>query len=156
MPELTKHEQEELERLKHKTEISTLTPAEIQLMIKAKDLPTEIRLAMAGNMVDFFNRDGRDKLMRAFLEGVMTEQEYLAWKQKGVEEGDFSTILGAYYAKADGFVPDGVPLVVVTTSECIIFKLRDELAIRFGLNIIDLDEANAQMEEELKKQEEKG
>ena len=148
---LTDFEQKELERLKSLTGVHTMSGEDIDLMLKAINLPIETRERIMNDLQKGFKKDGSNRLMRAFIEGVMTEQEWLAWKAQGLDEEDFSTILGALDAQKQ--ITDGDTLKVVTTPDSNLFRLREQIQIRFGIEIMEVGEANRIMKEQLEKVE---
>jgi hypothetical protein len=149
-PKLTESETQELERLKAVTGLSVLSKEHLESLIDARTLPKEAREDLAKRLEEATVRDGNNRLLKAFYEGVMTEQEWLDWRAKGLTVLDFSTILGALEAGRE-LQKKGENLMVVTEKGSNIWNHRTELGKRFGLHIIDLGRANKMMEAELKR-----
>jgi len=141
MRELNKFERAELQRLKEGTKFHDLSSQDIDFLIKARGFPQEERDAISDRLTKAFIKDGSQKLMRAFLEGIMTEQEWLDWKGKGLDETDFSTMLGAFFAKRDKYTHDDEVVHIVTNRGSNIWKHRVKLGKRFGVHIISEEEA---------------
>jgi len=136
-----------LQRLKELTTVHDLTAEELEAMGKIRDLPDYMREEIAEKALEAFKRDGNRRLLRAFTDGTMTEKEYLDWKSKGIGEIEFSTILGAYYAKKDGFVKKGEAIHIVAMPDApLMGDHKESIEKRFGIHIMSIEEANEEMQ----------
>jgi len=135
---MNKYDMEEIERIKQSTEAVDGLPL-MKMALEMRDKPEEEQEEFSKIVEEGFRTGGDKFLMRAFIEEDMTEQEYLNWKEKGVDSTTFCPILQAFYMQKDKPQPD-LP-IVVTTPRSPSYKNREELTKRFGVRIVSAPEA---------------
>lgn len=146
---MNNREKEEIERIKRATTETDALPL-IKMCLDIKDKSKEEREEFKKTLKEAFDETGSLFLMRAFIEGDMTEEEYLQWAAKGIDISLFGSILQGYYMKKDKKIPEDDEVVVVTSIDSNSYKHKEELMKRFHIMIIDPNEALTFLEKQMR------
>ena len=141
-----KIKKQRLEKLKKASKPVDAIPL-IKFMLDGKGKFTkEQKDKFIGSLHSGFEESGKMFLDRAILEKVITEKEAEELK-KMFTLSDFGTVLQEYFSKKDGHIKKDTKVKVLTVENTTIFKHRDMIKKRFGVDIISAKEGV----EELKK-----
>jgi len=131
-----------LEELKKKTDPVDASNM-IEFILRARQLPKHNRQNIVKSMIKAFNEAGNLALLRAFEEGILTEEEWININKKyGINIEEMGTILGAYFAKQK--IKD--ECLIVTEEGTNIYKNKEFVYDRFKVLAITPKEALEKIE----------
>jgi len=134
--DIRKERSEDLKRKTNPVDASKL----IEKLLLAKNLPQHQKNLLIDDMERAFEEAGNLSLLRAFEEGILTENEWLDMRDnKGFEIKDMGTVLGAFFAKQIQ-KDKSDDCVIVTQPETNIYKEREFIRKRFGIKMITPEE----------------
>ena len=145
MKKLTKWEKESLEKLRKETKLADAFPLLEKIREISKNSP-EAKQEFIKSIKSGFESSGNCCLMRAFLEGIMTEEEWIEMRDKfGFSISDIGVVLLAVFGKTEK--KDEVA-VIVTMPDTTISKHKEFIEKRFKVFV----KTPPEIMEELKKE----
>ncbi len=145
-------DKKKIEEIKERTRPVDASPL-IKAILSGDKMSVDERKEFLHVILKGFKRTGELLLDRAFIEGLMTEKEYLELKKKyNLVEEDYAVILQAYFNRKDGLCDDDDGFVVVTTPDSNVFKCRDFIKKRFNVDVKSPKECIELIKEERKRE----
>ena len=138
IPVLSDFEREKLEHLK---EITGVAPADelIKLIVNGPSMSPSMRESIIDALNKAGERVGNFALERAFLEGILTEEEWrLIHSERGLSIGDMGCVLMPIFEKEKN--PDE-EVALMTTHDSPIYKNKEFILERFKVMVMDPKEA---------------
>lgn len=142
-----------LEELKKLTATTEATETFVRLLNSAETLSKENRKKLGEELEKRFKISAGYALERAFLEKLMTPQEWKNIRETyGLQPIDMTAVLEAVFSRKDKDFP-AENFVVVTESGSKLDLARNFIENRFGVLIRSLEEATELVKEEIRQKE---
>jgi hypothetical protein len=138
-----------LDEIKRKTRPVDAMPLIKAMLDNRNTMTSDDKKKFIDVMKDSFEKTALLLLDRCFTEGLMTEVEYFDIKEKyHLEYSDFCTVLQAYFSIIDGFVKKGDKCYLATVDDSNIYKCKEFIFQRFGVDVKSVQECIEIMEKD--------
>jgi hypothetical protein len=148
MLELNEYEKKRLKELRELTQMVDAKPLIERMFDKSGELSDEQRRVFQDSVMRSFEIGGNVAIERAFLEGVLTEEEWVRIRDElRIPVSDFGIVLTAVM---NSKTPEGDETVIATIKTSPIFMNKDFLIKRFGVSIMCAEEIEILIKNEMK------